>query len=47
MSDEEFVENIRKCVFNKENIARCRRLVKEGKLKYIVGFHCGYFAKCK
>jgi hypothetical protein len=47
MSDEKFIENIRKIVFNYDNWMQAKRLVKEGKLEYVIGFHCGYFRACK
>lgn len=47
MSDEEFINNIEKCIFNYDNWTRCKELVEKGLLVYECGYGYGRFVKAK
>ena len=47
MSDEEFINNIEKCIFNYDNWTRCKELVEKGLLVYECGYGYGKFVKAE
>lgn len=43
MTDELFIKNLKNVDWTLNDLERAKRLVKEGRLEYIKGFHCGYY----